>query len=89
MKESDLRALIEDVRDGALSRRRFIDRLARLGIGAPLASMLLAHSGVARAQPAAASQPIRRGGGGPLKTIFWQGPTLLQPHFAGGSKDQE
>ena len=89
MHDAELRALIEDVRDGALSRRRFIDRLAGLGIAAPMASMLLAHAGLAAAQPAPAYKATKRGGGGALKAIFWQGPTLLQPHFAGGTKDQE
>ncbi|MEO7391969.1 MAG: peptide ABC transporter substrate-binding protein, partial [Ramlibacter sp.] len=31
----------------------------------------------------------KRGGGGPLKVLWWQGATLLQPHFANGTKDQE
>jgi len=28
-------------------------------------------------------------GGGALKVLFWQAPTLLNPHFAVGGKDQE
>src|SRR5690606_18857418 len=31
----------------------------------------------------------KRGGGGALKLLWWQGPTLLNPHFAVGTKDQE
>jgi peptide/nickel transport system substrate-binding protein len=89
MRDTDLRALIEAVRGGKLSRRRFVERLAGLGVAAPMASMLLAHAGIARSQPMPAYKPTKRGGGGALKTIFWQGPTLLQPHFAGGTKDQE
>jgi peptide/nickel transport system substrate-binding protein len=50
---------------------------------------LLASAGVAHAQPQAAYKPSKRGGGGPLKMLFWQGPTLLNPHFAIGAKDQE
>jgi peptide/nickel transport system substrate-binding protein len=43
-----------------------------------------------RAQTGRVSQkPTRRGGGGPLKLLFWQGPTLLNPHFGTGAKDQE
>ena len=34
-------------------------------------------------------KPTKAGGGGSLKTLFWQGPTLLNPHFAVGTKDQE
>ncbi len=39
--------------------------------------------------PATAYKPTQRGGGGALKLLFWQGPTLLNPHFATGQKDQE
>jgi peptide/nickel transport system substrate-binding protein len=31
----------------------------------------------------------KRGGGGALKTLWWQGSTLLNPHFAVGTKDQD
>ncbi len=60
-----------------------------LGLTAPMASMMLMHSGIAQSQPAPVYKPTKRGGGGPLKTLWWQGPTLLQPHFANGTKDQE
>ncbi len=54
-----------------------------------MASMLLMHAGIANSQPMPAYKPTKRGGGGALKTLWWQGPTLLQPHFANGTKDQE
>jgi peptide/nickel transport system substrate-binding protein len=31
----------------------------------------------------------RAGGGGALRTLFWQAPTSLNPHFAVGAKDAE
>ena len=89
MDEADLRALVAQVRDAELPRRRFIERMAAFGLSAPMAAMLLAHEGLALAQPAPVYKPTRRGGGGALKALFWQGPTLLNPHFAGGTKDQE
>jgi peptide/nickel transport system substrate-binding protein len=89
MQEKQVRQLIESVRSGELPRRSFINRLVGLGLSAPMASMLLMNAGVANAQPAAAWKPTKRGGGGPLKLLWWQGPTLLQPHFANGTKDQE
>jgi peptide/nickel transport system substrate-binding protein len=89
MQEAELRALIEDVRTEKLPRRSFIERLVGLGLSAPMASMLLMHAGVAQSQPAPPYKPTKRGGGGALKTLWWQGPTLLQPHFANGTKDQE
>ncbi|OYU78579.1 MAG: hypothetical protein CFE45_29585, partial [Burkholderiales bacterium PBB5] len=48
MSETDLHRLIAQVRDGVLPRRAFIQRLAGLGLTAPMASMLLMHAGVAQ-----------------------------------------
>ncbi len=89
MQEHELRQLVDEVRRGALPRRSFIEQMLGLGLTAPMASMMLMQAGVAQAQPAADYKPTKRGGGGPLKTLFWQGATLLQPHFASGTKDQE
>jgi peptide/nickel transport system substrate-binding protein len=89
MNERELRATIAAVRAGVLTRRQFIDRLVGLGLTAPMAAGLLTHAGLASAQPAPAYKPTKRGGGGLLRLLFWQGPTLLNPHFASGSKDQE
>ena len=89
MKEHQLRALIDDVRSGQLPRRAFVQQMVGLGLTAPMASMMLMHAGIAQAQSTPAYKPTKRGGGGPLKTLWWQGPTLLQPHFASGTKDQE
>ena len=89
MHEHELRQLIEEVRAGALPRRSFIQQLVGLGLSAPMASMLLMHAGVANAQTAPVYKPTKRGGGGALRVLWWQGATLLQPHFANGTKDQE
>ncbi len=90
MDERELRALIEDVRAGALSRRRFVQTMVGLGLTAPLAAQMLASAGVAQAQaPKTTFAPAKRGGGGHLKTLWWQSPTLLNPHFASGTKDQD
>lgn len=89
MTEKSLRDLITDVKQGALSRRDFIRTMVAAGIGAPVASQLLVWHGVAMAQPATDYKPTQAGGGGPLKILLWQAPTLLNPHFASGTKDQE
>ena len=89
MDERGLRGLIDRVKAGDLSRRRFVQRLAAVGLTAPMATQLLALSGVAMAQSKATYKPTKRGGGGLLKVIWWQGPTLLNPHFAVGTKDQD
>ena len=89
MDERKLRRLISDVKKGRLSRRGFVQRMAAVGLTAPLATQLLAFSGVAMAQSRPPYKPTKRGGGGPLKVLWWQGPTLLNPHFAVGTKDQD
>ena len=91
MIEQDLRALIGEVKDGSLSRRSFVGRMLALGLTAPMAGMMLAQNGVAfAASPLRdAYKPTKAGGGGPLKLLFWQAATLINPHFAVGTKDQE
>jgi peptide/nickel transport system substrate-binding protein len=90
MDERVLRGLIDRVKAGGLSRRAFVKRMAAVGLTAPMATQLLAYSGVAMAQSRAPIyKPTKRGGGGLLKVLWWQGPTLLNPHFATGTKDQD
>jgi peptide/nickel transport system substrate-binding protein len=89
MKEQGLRELVAAVKAGRVSRRAFVHKMIRLGLTAPFATQLLAHAGVAHAATAADYKPTKAGGGGALKMLFWQAPTLLNPHFAVGTKDQE
>jgi peptide/nickel transport system substrate-binding protein len=89
MNERELRSMIAEVKAGAMSRRHFVQTLVGLGLTAPLAGQMLASAGVAQAQTKAAYKPTKRGGGGPLKVLWWQGATLLNPHFAVGTKDQD
>ncbi|MFO1163203.1 MAG: peptide ABC transporter substrate-binding protein [Reyranellaceae bacterium] len=89
MNEHELRRLIGAVKTGRLSRRSFVLRMAAVGLAAPMATQLLAFSGVAMAQPKSTYKPTKRGGGGLLKVLWWQGATLLNPHFAVGTKDQD
>ena len=89
MNEHDIRELIDGVKKGALSRRDFTRKLVAVGLTAPIATQILMHSGVAIAQSKSTYKPTKAGGGGPLKVLWWQGPTLLNPHFAVGTKDQD
>jgi peptide/nickel transport system substrate-binding protein len=89
MNERELRGLITHVKTGRLSRRDFVRRMMAVGLTAPMATQLLAISGVAMAQTKSTYKPTKRGGGGPLRVLWWQGPTLLNPHFAVGTKDQD
>src|SRR6185503_11208120 len=89
MDEQALRGLITRVKGGKLSRRAFVHKMVALGLTAPMASQMLDYCGVAQAQTAFQYKPTKRGGGGALKVLWWQGATLLNPHFAVGTKDQE
>ena len=87
MDEPTLRGLIDEVKCGHLSRRLFLQAMAAVGIGAPLAAQMLASAGVAAAQPQPYLVPIRRGGGGDLRILMWDAPTMLHPHFGRGLRD--
>ena len=48
----------------------------------------LSAGGAEAQRPApAASVPTRRGGGGDLKILMWDAPTMLNPHFGRGLRD--
>jgi len=90
MDEYAVREMIAAVKAGHLSRRRFVQTLV------PARS----HRAVRHPDPdigrhcgapgsATASGALRRGGGGLLRVLWWQAPTLLNPHFAVGTKDQD
>jgi peptide/nickel transport system substrate-binding protein len=87
MNEKQIRRQIERVREGRLSRRALVQRLMLAGLAAPMANLTLINAGLAQAVPRFDYKPTKRGGGGALKVLWWQGPTLLNPHFATGTKD--
>ena len=89
MGERDLTMLLDEVRRGRLSRRRFVQMIVGLGLTAPMAAKMLASASMAQAQTKWTFNPTKRGGGGIVKTLWWQAPTLLNPHFANGTKDQD
>jgi peptide/nickel transport system substrate-binding protein len=90
MDEHALRELIADVKAGRMSRRSFVHAMIGLGLTAPLAAQMLASAGVRPAHAQGSSfVPTKRGGGGALRMLWWQAPTLLNPHFATGTKDQD
>src|ERR1700730_18294012 len=89
MDESGLRELITHVKAGRLSRRSFVQTMVGLGLTAPMAAQMLGSAGGAQAQSTLGYKPTKRGGGGALKTLWWQGATLLNPYFAVGTKDQD
>ena len=89
MYKHELQDSITAVKTGRMSRRAFVHKIVGLGLTAPFATQLLAHAGFAQVPTNAEYKPTKAGGGGPLKMLFWQAATLLNPHFAVGTKDQE
>ena len=89
MNEGELRELISAVKASRVSRRAFVHKMVGLGLTAPFATQLMAHAGLAQTAPSTEYKPTKAGGGGALKLLFWQAATLLNPHFAVGTKDAE
>src|SRR5258705_8436142 len=90
MIEGALRELIGQVRRGVVSRRQFMETRLALGVTAPLAAQALSAGGAEAQRPALAEPafvPTRRGGGGALKILMWDAPTMLHPHFGRGLRD--
>src|SRR5258706_6838979 len=89
MDEREMRGLIAAGKAGGLSPRAFTRMMVGLGPSGPLAAQMLSAARVTAQPKTDAFSPTRRGGGGPLKILWWQAPTLLNPHFAVGTKDQD
>src|SRR6266540_2048888 len=89
MDEHTLPEMFDRVRAGAISRRQFTRMMVGVGLTAPMVAQVLASAGLAQAQPKTTFTRTRRGGGGLLKVLWWQAPTLLNAHFANGTKDQD
>ena len=89
MHEARLRRWIAQVHAGQLPRRDFLLRLAALGLAPPVASLLLEAPARAQSSAPFVYKPTRRGGGGTLRVLLWQGPTQLNPHFSTGTKDAD
>jgi peptide/nickel transport system substrate-binding protein len=88
MDERALRELIEQVERGHLSRRHFVQAMVGLGLTGPMATRMLASSGAGATQSREPSFiPTKRGGGGDLRVLMWDAPTLLHPHFGRGLRD--
>jgi peptide/nickel transport system substrate-binding protein len=90
LDEAALRAWVDRVAHGMAERRAFLQYMLGLGLSGPFLSQLLAPYAPAQAQPSqsvAAFVPTKRGGGGRLRLLWWQAPTILNTHLASGTKD--
>jgi len=84
MDSSEVRDAIALGMSGRLSRREVISRLARLGLSSSAIAAALTASWP---RPARAAGPGRRGESGVLKLLYWQAPTIVNPHLSIGDKD--
>jgi len=82
MPKDSVHALARARVTGRITRRELIARLAALGLAGGIASVFSAAPRQVRA-----AAPGRRGGSGVLKLLYWQAPTILNPHLALGVKD--
>jgi peptide/nickel transport system substrate-binding protein len=92
IEAEDLRRWLRQALEGKVSRRRFVRRLLGAGLTGPLiANMLAAAAPAASSTPPqlSAFQPRQRGGGGRLRLLWWQAPTILNAHLAVGVKDAD
>jgi peptide/nickel transport system substrate-binding protein len=93
IEDRDLRQWVCRVAEGKASRRHFLRTMLGLGLSAPFLAHLLATYAPAarpsgRGAPSALT-PTKRGGGGRLRLLWWQAPTILNGHLAGGTKDYD
>src|SRR2546429_9910239 len=91
LEESELREWVRRVTQGEASRRDFIRTMLGFWLSGPLIAEMLRTQTSAMAQGRRAVQPTfsppRRGGGGKLRLLYWNAPTILNAHFAGGAKE--
>ncbi len=91
LEEHDLRRWIRAVADGQASRREFMRTMLGLGLSGPFVAQVLATEAPAAETSGhitpSAFTPIRRGGGGKLRLLWWQAPTILNAHLSNGLKD--
>jgi peptide/nickel transport system substrate-binding protein len=91
LEERVLRTWVRRVATGEANRREFIRALLGLGLSGPLiAEMLATRTSALAPEPSVVHPPFtpsRRGGGGKLRLLYWNAPTILNAHFATGARD--
>ena len=60
MLDRELRTMIDEVKDGRMDRRSFVQRMLAVGLTAPMATQLLAVGGVAMAESTSQYKPTKR-----------------------------
>ncbi|HKV44937.1 MAG TPA: peptide ABC transporter substrate-binding protein [bacterium] len=80
----EIELLAADLLARRLSRREVLVRLTGLGLSAGGIASVLAAAGP---HPSWAAAPGTRGASGVLKMLYWQAPTILNPHLTGSNQD--
>ena len=83
MQRDDIRKLVKELQGHRLTRRQIVTRMGELGLAASAAWTILDRATTPRVRAAAAG----RGSQGTLKLLYWQAPTIVNPHLANGTKD--
>lgn len=79
----DMPKVLKEFTAGRLTRRQAVTRLAELGLGLSAIWRVLDR---ATARPAYAAV-AGRGAQGTVKLLYWQAPTIVNPHLSQGTKD--
>ena len=93
-------ALVNALRTGQISRRRFVESAAALGLSVAIADRVAAQDASpaatpgaspaasgASVAPSAGTEGQTRGAGGELKLLQWQAPSQMSAHTSTGDKD--
>jgi peptide/nickel transport system substrate-binding protein len=83
MRSDDFRKLVTEFRGHRLTRRQVVTRMGELGLSLGAIWAVLERAAALPARAAAAG----RGSQGTLKLLYWQAPTIVNPHLANGTKD--
>src|SRR5579864_2180623 len=84
MQRDGIRKLLKDHRTHRLTRRQVVTRMGELGLSLGAIWTVLDRAIALPARAAAGG----RGSQGTLKLLYWQAPTIVNPHLANGTKDQ-
>ncbi|HEV2439948.1 MAG TPA: peptide ABC transporter substrate-binding protein [bacterium] len=83
MADRHVSQLVREFQTGRLTRRQVVTRMMEVGLSISAVWAVLDRATVRPARAAAAG----RGSQGTLKLLYWQAPTIVNPHLAQGTKD--
>jgi peptide/nickel transport system substrate-binding protein len=83
MTDRDVAQLLREFKSGRLTRRQVVTRMMEVGLGISAIWALLDRATALPARAAAGG----RGSQGTVRLLYWQAPTIVNPHLAQGTKD--